>query len=67
MAWLVQGEYWHSLREVAESDATDKIRLLGTVFHGVRIDIVLDLWEQRIYKDRPEVFELALVGIELGR
>lgn len=67
MAWLVQGDYWHTRAEVAESDVSDKLRLLGTMFHGVQIEQVIELWEQRIYKDRPEIFELAVMGIELGR
>lgn len=66
MAVLVQGQYWHTRTEVAESDAADKLKLLGVMFHGVQIEQVIEIWEQRIYKDRPEIFELMLVGIELG-
>lgn len=67
MAWLVQGDYWHSKAEVSSSDVSDKLKLLGVLFHGVRIEEVVELWENKIYSKRPQVFEWALMGIEMGR
>lgn len=66
MAWLIQGEYWHSKSEVSASDIIDKLRLVGSWFHGIYIETVLELWENKIYHNRPEVFEMALMGIEIG-
>lgn len=66
MAWMIQGDYWHNRKEVAESDISDKLRLLGTQFHGVIIEKVLELWENKILHQRPQVFEFAIVGVELG-
>ena len=66
MAWLIQGDYWHNRTEVAASDQSDKLRLIRTQFHGVVIEVVVELWENKVLRNRPEVFELALVGIGLG-
>jgi hypothetical protein len=67
VAWLVNGDYWHSRPEVAESDITDRLRFLGATYHGIKIEKVVQLWEGRIYRNRPQVFEMGLAGIELGR
>jgi hypothetical protein len=66
LVWLINGNYWHSRPEVAESDVVDKLRFLGSTYHGIRIEKVCALWERRVYEDRPQIFELAMVGIELG-
>lgn len=67
MAWLIQGEYWHSKADVSASDEIDKVRLVGTWFHNVYIEAVIEIWEDAIYHKRPEVFDMALMGIEIGR
>lgn len=66
MAWLIQGDYWHNRSEVAESDVSDKLRLIGTQFEGVIIEVVVELWENKVLNARPQIFELALVGIGMG-
>lgn len=67
MAWLVQGQYWHNRPEVAASDVADKLALVGHYFEHVFIEKALELWERQIYFNRPAVFEMALVGIEIGQ
>jgi hypothetical protein len=66
IAILVQGDYWHTRPEVAASDVVDRLRFLGATYHGITIDKVVACWENRIYNDRPQIFELAVLGIELG-
>jgi hypothetical protein len=66
VAWLINGDYWHNRPEVSASDAVDRLRFLGATYHGITIDKVVALWEGRVYDDRPQVFELGLLGIELG-
>jgi hypothetical protein len=66
VAWLIMGDYWHNRPEVSASDAVDRLRFLGATYHGITIDKVVALWEGRVYDDRPQVFELGLLGIELG-
>lgn len=67
LAWFVDTEYWHSKPEVAASDAADRVRLLGAVYDGIRIDAVVALWENQIYRNRPAIFEWAMMGVEMGR
>ena len=67
MAWLIQGDYWHSKSEVSASDVVDTMKLIGSWFHGIYIEAVVELWEHRIYHDRPQVFEMALLGIGIGK
>jgi hypothetical protein len=67
MAWLIQGNYWHSKSEVSASDIIDKMKLVGSWFHGIYIEVVVELWENKVYHNRPEVFEMALLGIGLGQ
>lgn len=67
MAWMANGDYWHNRPEVAISDVADKLALIGHWFEHVLIEVVVDLWENRIVNDRPEVFEMALLGIGLGQ
>lgn len=67
LAWFIDTLYWHSKPEVAASDAVDRVRLLGAVVAGIRIEQVVSLWETRIYNSRPAVFQMALAGIEMGK
>jgi hypothetical protein len=66
-AWLINGIYWHNRPEVAASDVADKLTLIGHYFEHVLIEKVLELWEPHIIHDRPEIFEMALVGLEMGQ
>ena len=67
--WFIQGDYWHSrLGNLSiEKNTTDKLRTVGQYANGRRIEKALELWENRIYNQRPQVFLMAMVGIELGR
>lgn len=66
MAWQVQGEYWHRYQsQHGQKDLSVRVRLLGTVYKGVRIDYVVELWERDILRKRPQVFLQALQGIGL--
>lgn len=66
LAWQVQGEYWHARTAAhGQKDATVTLRLVGTMYHGVRISAVVELWERDIYRMRPRIFQMALAGIGL--
>ena len=69
IAWRVQGTYWHNLRYKTDversNEASAKLRLLGATISGVRIAKVVDLWEERIYDSRPEIYYLGLNGVEI--
>lgn len=65
MAWLVNGEYWHSQAVNAGKDDTAKYRLLGVTYQGRTITAVVELWEKDILRKRPTVFQQALLGIGL--
>lgn len=67
MAWFIDTNYWHSLPEKQASDAADRLRILGAVIEGIRIEKVVTLWEDNVYQQRPIVFQLALAGVELPR
>lgn len=64
-AWPIQGDYWHSYKVNQGQDQAEKIRLIGQTFSGRRITKVTQVWETHIRYRRPEVFMLALQGIEL--
>lgn len=63
MVWNVQGEYWHG--ETLEKDATNRLRMLGLVVDGARIEAVVELWEDDIYHKRRQTFDLAMAGMGL--
>lgn len=66
MAWQIQGEYWHDrATQHGRKDMSNTIRLLGSVYKGVRIDYVVEVWEKDIYHKRPFVFLQALQGVGL--
>lgn len=66
MVWAVQGVYWHSkTKEKSFSDAADNLRMLGQYVGGIRIDKVVELWDDDILHRRPQVFLMALAGIGL--
>ena len=64
-AWLVQGEYWHGLAAGRTRDSTALARIPGQRVNGATIRRVVQLWEEDIYKRRPEVFTYALAGLDL--
>ena len=63
--WQVQGEYWHSLRQKGFRDETANLRMLGQVINGTRVARVVELWEGDIYRQRPQIFYMALGGLEM--
>ena len=70
IAWLVQGEWHHSASGQATRNQTGRdmfarLRLMGAMVNGVRIEMVVELWEQDIYKQRPEIFIHAMSGISI--
>jgi hypothetical protein len=66
LAWLIQGEYWHDRSTThGQKDATNRLRLVGTVYKGVRISGMVELWENDIFRMRPKIFQLALNVIGL--
>lgn len=69
IAILPNGDYWHGKAEVAESDIADKLVLLGQWWQGIRIDVVVFIWEHKLRSrsTRERTLELALEGIEVGR
>lgn len=63
--WQVQGEYWHSTKLKGDKDQVANLRMLGQVVDGNRIETVVELWEDDIYRKRPQIFYMALAGIGL--
>lgn len=64
ICWQIQGEYWHQqLSAHGQKDVSNRLRLLGQVYKGVRIDYVVELWEKDILRKRPQVYLLGLQGI----
>lgn len=67
LAWFIDTNYWHTRPDVRASDVSDRIRLLGAVVSGHRIEKVVALWEDNIRFQRPLVFQLAMNGSELPK
>jgi hypothetical protein len=69
VCWLIQGNYWHMRHEVAESDIADKLLLLGQWWQGVKIEVVVEVWESKLRNraTRQRTMELGLNGVEVGR
>jgi len=63
----IQGDYWHSLRPQAERDQASKITLIGATYAGLRVDYVIDAWENKLYRNPGYVLSQAMIGVELGR
>ena len=64
-AWQVQGEYWHSTKLKGDADRIANLRMLGQEVDGSRIETVVEMWEDDIYRKRPQIFYMALAGIGL--
>lgn len=62
LAWAVQGEYFHTKRNIALRDKAQWERLLGMEIAGFRISAVVPLWEDDVYYKRPMIFYQALAG-----
>jgi hypothetical protein len=67
IAIFVDTLYWHSLVAVRESDLIDRIRLIGSFHQGIRIELVVAVWENRLYEDRNRVMQWAMQGIEIPK
>lgn len=65
LAWLINGEYWHSQAINAGRDDTARYRLIGAQYKGMTITGVVELWENDVLRKRPIVFQQALLGIGL--
>ena len=65
LVWRIQGEYWHTTIGIRSGDLVDKIRLIGQTIQGLRIETVVDLWENDLYHRMPQVAILAMAGIGL--
>jgi hypothetical protein len=63
--WQVQGEYWHSVKLKGDKDRNVNLRMLGQWVDGARIESVVEMWEEDIYRKRPQIFYMALAGIGL--
>jgi len=63
--WRVQGEYWHKGPDVERKDWVQKARLLRLKIGGVPVVAVVDLWENSIYDQYPDVFIKAEMGMEI--
>lgn len=65
IAWQVQGEYWHSQALKDDGDRIANLRMLGQVVRGRRIEKVVELWENDLYRKslRNTVMSLALSGV----
>lgn len=67
VVWRVAGDYWHCQPERVRSDFEQRERLLTESYMGTPVVQVVDLWESAIYFCYPLVFEMAEVGVEIGR
>ena len=53
--------------DILPHDEVARLRLLGKAINGVKVNNVIELWEDDIYAHRPGVFWLALAGMEMRR
>lgn len=65
--WFIQGDYWHTQVGTTEKNTVDKTVALTQEYAGRQITEALELWENKLYKARDNVCQMALAGIELGR
>ena len=65
LVWRIQGQYWHSKLGASDVDIAGKVRMLGQYINGLRVDVVVDLWEDDVYTKNPKIFEWAMAGIGL--
>lgn len=65
VAWLINGEYWHSQAINQGRDEIARIKLVGTNYKGMIITDMVQLWERDVMRKRPQVFQQGLLGIGL--
>lgn len=65
LAWLINGEYWHSQAINRGRDEIARMKLVGAMFRGKRITYMVELWEKDVLRKRPYVFTQALLGMGL--
>jgi hypothetical protein len=68
--WFIQGDYWHAGingQSSIEKNTADKTVALSQSYAGREIELALELWESKLYKQRDYVCQMALAGIEVGR
>jgi hypothetical protein len=65
LAWLINGEYWHSQSMNQGRDEIARMKLVGADYKGMRITDMVELWEKDVLRKRPQIFEQALLGIGL--
>jgi len=65
VAWLINGEYWHSQSVNQGRDEIARLKLLGAQHKGKTITNMVSLWEKDILRKRPIVFQQALLGVGL--
>jgi len=65
--WFIQGDYWHTKVGTTEKNTADKAVALSQEYAGKKIELALELWEGKLYKQRDYVCQMALAGIEVGR
>jgi hypothetical protein len=63
----IQGDYWHSRPDVAQSDEADRISGLGQLVNGQPLKKYLAVWEKDLYRDYKKVLNLAVAGQELSK
>lgn len=64
-AWQIQGEYWHTKRKTPEYDRRQRQQILNEDVNGITIKRYVELWESDIYNKNPDVFVMAMAGIQL--
>lgn len=65
LAVQIYGVYWHGNPAKQSQDAIDRMRMIGQVVNGVKIDLVVVIWENaNMYRDREGTYKDALNGIE---
>jgi hypothetical protein len=65
--WFIQGDYWHTKVGTTEKNTADKTVALAQEYDGREIELALELWEGKLYKQREFVCSMALQGIEVGK
>lgn len=65
--WFIQGDYWHTMVGTTEKNTVDKMMAVSQQYAGKEIQLALELWEGKLYKQRDYVCLMAMSGIELGK
>ena len=64
----VQGDYWHGRSDKKSADMDARLKLIGSVWNGIRIITVTNVWEGdlRDSSTRQRTLNLAIAGMETG-